>query len=178
MSEMSTQLDLLITNASNINHIINNQNNIIIDQIAKSNMLEKVVSELQNTVYKLCDEVEQLSKSTLKRKPDQEPEQKPKKTKITQNTSLRDKYIVRLQNGRTKSRVWEPGMSKYTSVCYNNQFGKWYWISQIFDENVCYFNTRNEAEKHYENILAKYNIPVEYIIRRGYDESQDVEEED
>lgn len=34
------------------------------------------------------------------------------------------------------------------------------------------------AEKHYENILAKYNIPVEYIIRRGYDESQDLEEED
>lgn len=180
MSEMSAQLDLLITNASNTSHILNNQSNVIIDQIAKVNMLEKVVAELQNTVYKLSDKLEQISKPTLKRKsePDQEPEPKPKKAKITQNTNLRDEYIERLQNGRTKSRTWAPGMSKYTSVSYNNQISKWFWVSQIFDENLTYFKSRNEAEKHYEKILAKYNIPVEYIIRRGYDESQDVEEDD
>ena len=183
MSDMSAQIDLLITSASNTSHIVNNHSNVIIDQIAKVNMLEKIISELQNEVYKLSDKVEQLSskpKPTLKRKPEQDPESgpkpEPKKTKI--NTNLRDEYINRLQNGRTKSRAWQPGMSKYTSVSYNTQVNKWFWVSQIFDENLTYFKSRNDAEKHYEKILAKYNIPVEYIIRKGYDESQDEEEVD
>ena len=190
MSEMSAQIDLLITSASNTSHIVNNHSNVIIDQIAKVNMLEKVVAELQNTVYKLSDKLEQLSsnpkqisskpKTTLKRKPEQDPEPTPvpvpKKMKV--NTNLRDQYIERLQNGRTKSRAWQLGMSKYTSVSYNTTVNKWFWVSQIFDENLTYFKSRNEAEKHYEKILAKYNIPVEYIIRKGYDESQDVEEEE
>jgi hypothetical protein len=179
MSDMSAQIDLLITSASNTSHIVNNHSNVIIDQIARVNMLEKVVAELQNTVYKLSDKLAQVSSNptpTLKRKPEQDPELSPKKTKI--NTNLRDEYIERLQNGRNKSRAWQLGMSKYTSVSYNTQVNKWFWVSQIFDENLTYFKSRNEAEKHYEKILAKYNIPVEYIIRKGYDESQDEEEVD
>jgi len=181
MSDMSAQVDLLITSASNTSNILSNHSNVIIDQIAKVNMLEKVVAELQNEVYKLSDKLEQLSskpKPALKRKPEPEtkPEPAPKKTKI--NTNLRDEYIERLQNGRNKSRAWQLGMSKYTSVSYNTTVNKWFWVSQIFDENLTYFKSRNEAEKHYEKILAKYNIPVEYIIRKGYDESQDVEEEE
>ena len=181
MSDMAAQVDLLMTSASNTSNILNNHSNVIIDQIAKLNMLEKIISELQNEVYTLSDKVEQLSsnpKPTLKRKPEPEPkpEPKPKKTKI--NPNLRDEYINRLQNGRTKSRVWQPGMSKYTSVSYNPTLNKWFWVSQIFDENLTYFKSRNEAEKHYEMILAKYNIPVEYIIRKGYDENQDEEEID
>jgi hypothetical protein len=69
-------------------------------------------------------------------------------------------------------------MSKYSSVSYNTQVKKWFWISNIFEGNITFFKSRNDAEKHYENILAKYNIPVEYIIRRGYDENEDIEEED
>jgi hypothetical protein len=176
MSEMPTQLDLLMNKAENTARILDNHSDVIIGEIAKVNRLEKIILDLQAQVSDLQARV----KPTLKRKsePDQDPEPKPKKTKITQNTNLRDEYIERLKNGRCKSRAWAPGMSKYTSVSYNTQINKWFWVSQIFDENLTYFKTRNEAEKHYEKILAKYNIPVEYIIRKGYDESQDDEEVD
>ena len=87
--------------------------------------------------------------------------------------NIRDEYIDRLKNGRGKSREWSPGMSKYSSVSYNSTIDKWCWNSNIFDGNITYFKTKNEAENHYEKILDKYNIPVEYIIRRGYNKDKD-----
>ncbi len=87
--------------------------------------------------------------------------------------NIRDEYIDRLKNGRGKSREWSHGMSKYSSVSYNSTIDKWCWNSNIFNGNITYFKNKNEAENHYEKILDKYNIPVEYIIRRGYNKDKD-----
>ena len=175
---MSTQSD-------NNNKILHDHSNAIIYQLNKINTLEKIVSELQNEVYKLCDKVEELcSKPTLKRKlePDSESDTEPEldpepdlapKQKKTKLSSLTEKYIEKLISGKSNSNAWKPGMSKYTSISYNNKLNKWFWISTIFDSNLTYFTSKNDAEKHYEEILNKYNIPLKYIIRRGYDESKD-----
>ncbi len=56
---------------------------------------------------------------------------------------------------------------------YNSTIDKWCWNSNIFNGNITYFKNKNEAENHYEKILDKYNIPVEYIIRRGYNKDKD-----
>jgi hypothetical protein len=169
MTDMTSQIEILTKRADNTTRVLDNHGDVIIDLIAKFNRQEKIIAELQTTVKNLS------TKPTLKRKAESISESKEKKTKVS---NLRDEYIERLKNGRNKSKEWEPGMSKYTSVSYNNQINKWFWISNIFEGNVTFFKSRNMAEKHYENILTKYNIPIEYIIRRGYDESQDLEEED
>lgn len=174
MTDITTQLELLSKKAENTTRILDNHGDVIIAEIAKVNRLEKIIIELQSQVSKL-EKLSSKPKTQVKRPREPEPEPVPKKIK---QTNLRDEYIERLKNGRSKSKEWEPGMSKYSSVSYNTTVKKWFWISNIFDGNVTFFKSRNMAEKHYENILAKYNIPVEYIIRRGYDESQDLEEED
>lgn len=87
---------------------------------------------------------------------------------------IRDEYIRRLIHSKKISRNWEKGMSKYLTITYCPASSKkWLWQSQIFDEPNTSFDTKNEAEKFYENILKKYNIPIEYIIRKEYDEKKD-----
>jgi hypothetical protein len=165
MTDISTQLELLSKKAENATRILDNHGDVIIAEIAKVNRLEKIITELQNKVEMLS------KKTTLKRT--REPTKKQAK-----ETNPNDEYIERLKNGRTKSRAWVPGMSKYTSISYNNQVKKWFWVSNIFEGNLTYFKSRSYAEKHYEDILAKHNIPVEYIIRKNYDANEDLEEED
>jgi hypothetical protein len=65
-------------------------------------------------------------------------------------------------------------MSKYLTITYSPMScKKWLWQSQIFDEPNSSFDTKKEAEIYYENILKKYDISIEYIIRREYDEKKD-----
>jgi hypothetical protein len=167
MTDISTQLEFLSKKADNATRILDNHADIIIAEIAKVNKLEKIIIELQNKVEMLSS----IPKTKLKRT--REPESAKNQTKKSKQTNLRDEYIERLKNGRSKSKTWQPGMSKYISVSYNNQTNKWIWVSNIFDGNITYFKSRVDAEKHYEDIIAKHNIPVEYIIRKGYNESQD-----
>jgi hypothetical protein len=87
---------------------------------------------------------------------------------------IRDELIARLMNGKKKTKAWKKGMSKYGSITYmENSSKKWLWQSVIFDDGNQNFDTKDEAEAFYEKVIAKYNIPVEYITRREYDPEKD-----
>jgi len=80
--------------------------------------------------------------------------------------SVSDNYIQKLIASKNKAKPWSEGMSKYVSISQVNN--KWRWESNIFNENYKNFNTKEEAEKYYESVLAKYDIDTVYITRIGY----------
>jgi hypothetical protein len=184
MTEITTQLDELSKKTDKAFNLLNNHSDVIIGEIAKTNKLgeityehidkfkklEKIIYDLQSKISDQDKKIDLLT-NTLKTKRSRESEPEPKP--VTKKAKIRDEYIERLKSGRGKSREWSPGMSKYSSVSYNSTIDKWCWNSNIFDGNITYFKTKNEAENHYEKILDKYNIPVEYIIRRGYNKDKD-----
>jgi len=57
-------------------------------------------------------------------------------------------------------------MSKYISITLVNN--NWRWTNSIFSNTHVNFKSKEEAEKHYDNIIAKYNIDPIYITRNGY----------
>jgi hypothetical protein len=87
-----------------------------------------------------------------------------KKRKLEQD---KDNIISRLVNGQKKSQLWKEGMSKYTTITYVKQNNKWILQSSIFKISE-HFDTKEEAEKYYENIIKSYDIDVKYITRNGY----------
>jgi hypothetical protein len=57
-------------------------------------------------------------------------------------------------------------MSKYISITLVNN--KWRWTTPIFGDTHINFKTKEDAEKHYEKIIEKYNIDPIHITRNGY----------
>jgi len=76
-------------------------------------------------------------------------------------------YIERLTLTKKRSKPWSDGMSKYISITIVND--RWRWESTIFDENHINFKLKEDAEKHFETIIAKYNIDPIHITRIGYE---------
>jgi hypothetical protein len=122
--------------------------------------LEDVISQMKTPIPKMG----------RKRKAESESKPPIKKTKIE---SKRDILIQRLKNGMSKSSPWKKGMSKYTSITFVPAVKKWLIQSHIFNTGLKYFKNRKDVETTYENIIKENNIPVEYIIRKEYDETQD-----
>lgn len=91
---------------------------------------------------------------------------KPNKKRSFDN--IKNDYIEKLNITKKRSKPWSKGMSKYTSIIMLN--GKWRWETIIFEENYKNFSSKEEAEKYYETIIAKYNIDPIHITRVGYNE--------
>ena len=68
---------------------------------------------------------------------------------------------------RKRSKKWNSNMSKYIGIFKMND--RWIIKSNIFIDKV-YYKTATEAEKIYEEFIVKNNIPLEYIIRKGWQE--------
>lgn len=148
--------------------IISSKNDEIINKYKKTiqtletnyNELVTRLSNLEKVVFEKTNVETNINKTTTKKRNREE--------------TIRDEYIKRLMHSKKISRIWKKGMSKYLTITYCPMSSKkWLWQSQIFDEPNTYFNTKKEAEIFYENILKKYDIPIEYIIRREYDEAKD-----
>jgi len=169
--------------------ILNEQNKKKITRLAKvvDNNTDIFEKEIDNLTFKIEIMQKETIKATkaIKRKRSDEDDvakgaggaldvKSSKKEKKKTANEIRDEYISRLINGRKKSKPWSIGMSKYGSITYmEGSLKKWLWQSAIFDEPNQNFETKEEAESYFEQILKKYNIPVEYIIRRNYDASKD-----
>ena len=86
-----------------------------------------------------------------------------KKRKID---TLTNNYIEQLIETKKRSKPWSNGMSKYTSITLVND--RWRWQSNVFSDTHINFKEKEEAESHYEKVIAKYNIDPFYITREGY----------
>lgn len=148
--------------------IISSKNDEIIEKYKKYietleinyNELVTRLSKLENVVFEKTNVETNINKTTTKKRNREE--------------TIRDAYIQRLIHSKKISRKWKKGMSKYLTITYCPASSKkWLWQSHIFDEPNTLFNTKKEAEIFYENILKKYDIPIEYIIRREYNEAKD-----
>jgi hypothetical protein len=143
---------------------IDDYETIILNMDKKISKLEDVISQMKTSNPKIGVKRKAVSLSLTESKPPI------KKTKIE---SKRDILIQRLKNGMSKSSPWKKGMSKYTSITFVPAVKKWLLQSHIFNTGIKYFKNRKDVETVYENIIKENNIPVEYIIRKEYDETQD-----
>ena len=152
--------------------VISSKNDGIIEKYKKD------IQNLETNYTELVSRLTKLEKIVLEKSHEESNVEtniiKPITKKRNREEIIRDEYIRRLIHAKKISRNWEKGMSKYLTITYSPQSSKkWLWQSNIFDEPNTYFDTKNEAEKFYENILKKYDIPIEYIIRKKYDEKKD-----
>jgi len=81
---------------------------------------------------------------------------------------LKEKIITQLIREKNISLNWTKGISKYISIIYSKKTNRWKYNSIIFDE-LKWFNTQLEAETFAENICKEYDIPLEYITRKEYE---------
>jgi len=129
--------------------------------IQKQKNQEKQILELKKIIEKQKDE----NKETIEIKEVKEINQNKSKRKFNDVTN---DYIERLILTKKRSKPWSEGMSKYISITVVND--RWRWESNIFDENHINFKLKEDAEKHFETIIAKYNIDPIYITRIGYED--------
>jgi hypothetical protein len=155
------------------------QDKIILDLqkvIQKQKEQEKQILDVQEIIKKQKDQIldlqevikkekEQITdvQKVIKKDKEQEIKEKSKKRSFE---NITDDYIERLKITKERSKPWQPGMSKYICITVVNDH--WRWTTNIFDENHKNFKEKEEAEKHFEKIIAKYNIDPIYITRIGY----------
>jgi hypothetical protein len=141
------------------------------------NKYKKDIQNLETNYTELVSRLTKLEKIVLNKSHEEQGVEtniiKPITKKRNREEIIRDEYIRRLIHAKKISRNWEQGMSKYLTITHTPQSRKWLWQSHIFNEPNTYFDTRNEAEQFYENILKKHDIPLEYIIRKEYNEKKD-----
>jgi hypothetical protein len=120
-------------------------------QIIKLQELMKIHEEKQEIIEKKEDKLKKIIEKQ---------EDKPKKRNFDDITNY---YIERLTLTKKRSNPWSDGMSKYISITIVND--RWRWESNIFDENHINFKSKEDAEKHFETIISKYNIDPIHITR-------------
>jgi hypothetical protein len=144
--------------------------------IQKQKDQEKQIFELQEIIQKQKDQEKQIFElqEIIKKHKDQEKQIIISKEVINQDKlkkrnfdNITNDYIERLILTKKRSKPWSDGMSKYISITIVND--RWRWESNIFDENHINFKLKEDAEKHFENVIAKYNIDPIYITRIGYE---------
>lgn len=96
-----------------------------------------------------------------------------KQAKVAKATKANKKSIIinKLKRGIKKAGSYKIGGSKYMSITLQNN--RWTFAKNILNPNPKIFKTKKDAENYYEQIIAKHDIPVEYITRNGYDPSMD-----
>lgn len=145
--------------------------------IQKQKEQEKQIVELREIIQKQKDQEKQKIELQEIIKGQKEQDKQIIKTPevITQDKSkkrnfddITNDYIERLTLTKKRSKPWSDGMSKYISITIVND--RWRWESNIFDENHINFKLKEDAEKHFETIIAKYNIDPIHITRIGYED--------
>jgi len=143
--------------------------------IQKQKDQEKQILELQEIIQKQKDQEKQILElqEIIQKQKDQEKQILELKEIIQEKSKKRNfdditnDYIDRLTLTKKRSKPWSKGMSKYISITIVNDV--WRWESSIFDENHINFKLKEDAEKHFETIIAKYNIDPIHITRIGYE---------
>ena len=176
--------DVLLKNIQDISKIQISQINKINDIIAKYNNVKDVINARDEELIILVNKQKELEIQILEKQKQQDIEiselrrmiqKQPEETNInTQVTSknkrpfnkITEDYIEQLKLTKKRSNRWSNGMSKYISITLVND--KWRWETPIFGQRHINFKLKEEAEKHYENIISKYNIDPIHITREGY----------
>jgi hypothetical protein len=155
---------------------ITNINIINIEIIQKQKEQEKQIIELQEVIQKQKEQEKQIIElqEVIQKQKEQEKQIIESKEVVSQEKSkkrnfdnISNDYIERLSLTKKRSKPWVEGMSKYISITIVND--RWRWESTIFDENHKNFKVKEDAEKHFENVIAKYNIDPIHITRSGYE---------
>ena len=159
-----------------IEELLKNQ----INQDKKIENLHKSISNLHSDIEKIqfsynvnLDEIIQKQKNQEKKILELEQILELKETVDKLNKkrnfdSIKDNYIEQLNLTKKRSKPWSQRMSKYISITMVN--GKWRWETTLFEENYKNFSSKDDAEKFYETLIAKYNIDPIHITRVGYNE--------
>lgn len=176
--------DILQKNIQEINNIQIAQNNKINGIIIKYNEIKDVINARDEELITLVSKQKELENQILEKQKQQDIEiselrrmiqKQPEETNInTQVTSknkrpfnnITEDYVEQLKLTKKRSNRWSNGMSKYISITLVND--KWRWETPIFGQKHINFKLKEEAEKHYENIISKYNIDPIHITRYGY----------
>ena len=154
----------------NIEELLKNQ----INQDKKIENLHKSISNLKSDIEKKQFSYNVTLDEIIQKQKDQEKQilelkdtiEKPNKKRSYD--SIKDDYIEQLNLTKKRSKRWSEGMSKYISITMVN--GKWRWETTLFEENYKNFSSKEEAEKYYETLIAKYNIDPIHITRVSYNE--------
>lgn len=179
--------DILLKNIQDVSNMQIAQNNKINDIITKYNIIKDIINIKDDELIKIKNkqieqeiqiienqkqhayEILELREMIRKQK---NPEETNINVPITNKNkrpfnNITEDYIEQLKLTKKRSNKWSIGMSKYISITLVND--RWRWETPIFGQKHINFKTKEEAEKHYENIIAKYNIDPIHITRQGYD---------
>jgi chromosome segregation ATPase len=163
------KINNIITTYNKMKDIINSRDEELIKLKNKQKQHEDQILELQVLIEKQKQQDSEIFEirriiQTLKN-PEETNINIMKKDKRKINTIDND-YIDQLKIAKKMSKPWTKDMSKYISITLVNN--KWRWTTPIFGDKHVNFKTKEDAEKYYENIIAKYNIDPIYITRNGY----------